>query len=309
MCATAHQKPEKAGAVEANQIQPLLFANGLSNLPMRAIIGGWSSWTFDIGGEYILRIARTDEIAQCHRKEARLLPVLADAVEFEVPAPIRTGTHRGYEYMLYRKLAGRAFDAGDDLATLGRTLQQLHGFDPSTAASLTGGDASPAAWQQRYQQIWEWVDVDVMPHLDAALQQQVASRYRRMMKSVEDMVPTFVHADLGTEHILVNDRNGEVRAIIDFETATVGDPAIDFVGILASLGRDATTEVMAAYGSHIPWDRLHFYWWMGSVHAVKYGVEQNDRGIIADGIAGLRKRMRAIAHWDAAAIPRADSGR
>lgn len=286
--------------MDVRRIQPLLAAHGLPESGVGVIPGGWASWTFDVAGEYILRIARTDEIARCHRKEARLLPALAREVGFEVPVPKWTGTFHGHEYMLYPRLAGRGIRVGDNLASLSDCLRQLHDFDLRTAAGLVDTEASPRVWRKRYEQTWSWVDAMIVPVLDDETAQQVRQRYTAMLASIERMTPTFVHADLGAEHVLVNG-DGEVTAIIDFETATIGDPAIDFVGVLAAFGHRATAQVIAGYGAPIAWERLHFYWWMGSVHAIKYGIDSDDRAIVADGIAGLQRRLREIERWSSAA--------
>jgi aminoglycoside phosphotransferase (APT) family kinase protein len=41
-----------------------------------------------------------------------------------------------------------------------------------------------------------------------------------------------VHNDLGPEHVLVDEETTLPIELIDFESAWVGDPAIDFVGLM-----------------------------------------------------------------------------
>ena len=84
--------------------------------------------------------------------------------------------------------------------------------------------------------------------------------------------------------------------MIDFEEAAVGDPAIDFVGLQIAFGADVVRDVVARYGG--PPDpgfagRLHFYVWMGSAHAILYGLDESDDALVADAIERLSKRVEA----------------
>jgi aminoglycoside 2''-phosphotransferase len=57
-----------------------------------------------------------------------------------------------------------------------------------------------------------------------------------------------VHNDLCAEHVLVDAATGELTGVVDFGDALVGDPVVDFVG-LVTVGPIAwVREVVAAYG-------------------------------------------------------------
>jgi aminoglycoside phosphotransferase (APT) family kinase protein len=102
-----------------------------------------------------------------------------------------------------------------------------------------------------------------------------------------------VHCDLGVEHLLV-DETGFLTGVIDFEDATLGDPAIDFVGLRLAFGDDVTRDVLARYGGPPDpgfADRLRFYCVMGSVHAILYGLDEESDEIVVDGVEGLCERL------------------
>lgn len=259
--------------------------------PITPIHGGWASWTFDLAGSHILRVSRRSDIDAAHQRETRLLPVLAQTVNFAVPVPIRFGWFRGRRYMIYAKLPGRAMRSGDEIEPVADMLRQLHDFPVARAAALVRCGPTSQAWHQDYLDSWTWIARDVLPLLDSSLRDQVTNRYKRMLPQLAQITPVLVHRDLGTEHIRVAAGTNTPHGIIDFETATVGDAAIDFVGILITLGEAATERVIAAYGGSICWARLWFYWWIGAVHAIHHGVVSEDASIVADGIAGLRQRI------------------
>jgi aminoglycoside phosphotransferase (APT) family kinase protein len=99
-----------------------------------------------------------------------------------------------------------------------------------------------------------------------------------------DFTPTFVHNDLGPEHILIDDSRDCVAGIIDFEDAMIGDPLIDRFArsMLGVPLYDLEARVFAHYR------------WMGALHAVIYGVENNFDDLRDDGLAGMRKRLAAL---------------
>ena len=260
------------------------------------VSGGWASWTFAVAGTHILRVARTPEIAAAHRREERLLPVLAPTLDFAVPVPEHVGVYEGRTFMLYRMLPGRALAAGDRLDRVAGMLRGLHAFPVERAGALLGCGTSPADWRAEYEADRAWIDAVVLPVLDPRLRETVARAYDAAVAGLGGgFTPVLVHRDLGTEHILCDPATGVPTGMIDFETAHVGDPAIDFVGLHITFGEAAVRKVIAAYGTPVPLDRLRFYVWMGAVHAIRYGVEEGDAALVAEAVAGLRERITAAA--------------
>lgn len=271
----------------------ILDAVGLASAQVEPITGGWASWTFDVDGIWILRVARNDVVARAHRREATLLPMVAECLDIAVPVPTVVAEHAGKTYMVYRRLPGRPFQKGDSIESLATAIRSLHDVPTADVASVLGDDPSPSAWRAGYERDREWIRDQVLPELDDGLASELMDRFDAAIPELDRVRPVLVHRDLGLEHVLVDDSTGRVTGLIDFEDATLGDPAIDLVGVLASLGEHATRDLIRHYGEPAPsWERLQFYFWMGSVHAIRYGVETGEPEIIADGINGLRQRLR-----------------
>lgn len=51
-----------------------------------------------------------------------------------------------------------------------------------------------------------------------------------------DFTPCLVHGDFGMTNILYSSVKKEISGVIDFGGVSIGDPAYDFAGILASYG-------------------------------------------------------------------------
>ncbi len=270
---------------------------------VRPILGGWAYWTFDVDGEWIFRFPRTDVIAAAAEAEQRLLPVLAVHVDFEVPVPEWSGTFGGRPFFGYRKLHGRPLQrtdfehdpmVSDRLVSM---LRQIHSFDVEMAKRLLGVEGSVSAWQRRYRDLRAAAVTNVVGLLDAPIAARVEDGLGRLIDGHVAFTPTLVHCDLGTDHILVDPATSLPMGIIDFEDATVGDPAIDFVGFWITLGPAQTQVLLDAYRDDLDTDfvqRIKTYWWIGSLHAVLYGLDQNDPAIVDDGLAGLRMRLGTL---------------
>ena len=59
--------------------------------------------------------------------------------------------------------------------------------------------------------------------------------------------PVLTHNDFGPDHLLVQPETLTVSGVIDFGDAVVGDPAIDFVGLMVMGNEDFMTSVAEAY--------------------------------------------------------------
>ena len=108
----------------------------------------------------------------------------------------------------------------------------------------------------------------------------------------------FIHRDLsGDAHILCDTQVNRVVGIIDWEDACIGDPAIDFTGLLWDCGRDFTERVLGHYlGQGGRLDpafrcRTRFYREIGSLHAILYGLETNDPAQVARGVEEVTARF------------------
>jgi aminoglycoside phosphotransferase (APT) family kinase protein len=253
---------------------------------VRQIHGGWASFTFLVDGDHILRFARTPEVAAAHRREAALLPLLARAVSFAVPEPDFFWARDDRSCMGYPLIPGRPLTVADDWRGLAGVLRELHGFPVDVVREVLGD----ADWRGYYERLWTDIAERALSLLDNDLRVVLTEAYRVFLAGDWDFTPVLVHRDLAAEHILVDD-DGRVVGLIDFEDAAIGDPAIDFAGLLAVLGPDRTNTLLGDYGRPVSRERLRCYWWLVPVHELLHGVGANDETVIGDAIAALRERL------------------
>lgn len=262
------------------------------------ILGGWANWTFELDGSSIVRFPRNDSVALATHRELLLLPELAaHASAFEAPQPSHVATWHDRPFFVYPRISGRALDVIERPiehgGTIGAALRDLHAFPVDRAAELLRLGSPDGVWRGRYEDLWDVVSAIALPEMDRQLADDVRRHYSRLVDAPPVFPPCLVHNDLGPEHVLIrrDDRVPPV-ALLDFEDATVGDPAVDLTPLVAFLGRAALPELVGDrdLGDRLS-ERLWFYRWMGSVHAVIYGVTADVEEERVGGLAELRRRL------------------
>jgi aminoglycoside 2''-phosphotransferase len=147
------------------------------------------------------------------------------------------------------------------------------------------------AWRAHYEDVWPLVEEVALPELDAALADRVRRNFNEMVGSPPEFPTCLIHNDLGPVHVLVGSK-GHPVGIIDFEGAWLGDPATDFAPLVAYLGSDSLSPLLAGRdGGERLHERLRFYRWMGSIHAIIYGVRE---GIAEERIGGVQELGRRL---------------
>jgi len=269
---------------------------------------GWSSFVLEINGDLILRFPRRPEIVPGLRREMALLPALARALSVAVPQydyiwpgdEGRTGVCR-WPFVGYRKIAGVPLDAAILSPALaghiGAVVSELHAFPPARAAELgvPGGDA--AAWRQEYVETYSWVRQLVWPLLAETAREEAAALWEAFLAAETNFRfrPVLVHRDLCGEHILCDPAAGRVNGIIDWEDAAIGDPAIDFVGLLWLCGADFTRQVLAHYAGPVEetlWSRVEFYTRIVPNYRVRFGLETGQADEVELGMQEMAQMLR-----------------
>jgi aminoglycoside 2''-phosphotransferase len=258
---------------------------------VREIHGGWGAFTFLLDDDHILRFARDASVVSAHRNEAALLPKLAAAVSFHVPEPDFFGAWDTGSCIGYPFIPGRPLTAADGWLALAGMLRELHGFPVDVARDTLGVAGTVAEWRGSREQVWADACERALPVLDEDLRTALTTEYTTFQAADPDFSPTLVHGDLAPEHVLVDDGDGRVVGLIDFEDATVGDPAVDFAGLLPLLGPARIERLVAAYGRPVDPARLRFYWRFAPVYDLLHGIDTGEQAITTAAVERLRARL------------------
>jgi aminoglycoside phosphotransferase (APT) family kinase protein len=226
----------------------LAEANLEHRLPLRATrVGlGQSNLTFELddadGRRWVLRrppfgrlLASAHDVA----REARILSALEAT---EVPAPRVHGVFRDGEtpVVLMEFVDGLVVDSvaiAESLTpehrraigtALPRTLARIHAVDLDATGLTDLASHKPYAGRQlaRWSRQWEQSRTRELPQLD------------RLTERLRDAIPeqheiALVHGDFHIRNVITEPKSGAIRAVLDWELCTLGDPLADIGSLLA----------------------------------------------------------------------------
>jgi len=176
-------------------------------------------------------------------------------------------------------------------------LSELHSFPIAQAVQAGVQEHTPAQWRERYQELYTDLQKRVFPLLDVQLRAQSERLWENFLdeRAIFAFQPVLIHGDLGCEHIFCDPLRGVLTGVIDWGDATIGDPALDFVGLQSGRGREFTERVLASYQGTVDiafWRRLDFYLRYLPYSELLYGSYSANEKFITKGIEGLRAMFR-----------------
>jgi aminoglycoside phosphotransferase (APT) family kinase protein len=255
---------------------------------------GWDNDTYEVNGEWIVQIPRTEANVRTQRAQIMLLPELVREVSAPVPFPEHVSLDPAA--MAYRKIEGVSLLEGDPPQEgmlperLGRFLYDLH-MVPLEYLGLRG--QGPGAWRARYVQELAHFREEVFPLLDAHERDRASTMFDAFLNEERNFSfpDALVHNDLGPAHILATPA-GDLAGIIDWGDAAPGDPAIDFAWILMH-APELGERALAAYGGAPDptfRERARFYARLSPWHELSFGLDAGQPAIIESGLASLNER-------------------
>lgn len=147
-----------------------------------------------------------------------------------------------------------------------------------------------AAWRGLYERIARRLFPHLRPdaraattaHFEAFFGQ--ASRWR--------IKPSLIHGDFGTGNIICDSTTGQMAGVVDFGSAGVGDPAVDFAA-LPWTPPAFFDGLLAAYPAiaSAP-ERVAFYRGTFALQEALFGVEEGDKEAFRRGIEPFSSRER-----------------
>jgi len=205
----------------------------------------------------------------------------------------------------YRKLGGVALEdesiTPEQLAALAPALaaflSELHSFPIAQAVQSGIQEHTPAQWRERYQERYTDLKERIFPLLDVELRAQSERLWENFLddRAIFAFQPVLIHCDLGCEHIFCDPLHSVLTGVIDWGDATIGDSALDFVGLHRGRGRGFTERVLARYHCTVDasfWRRMDFYLRYGPFSELLYGAYSGSEKFITLGIEGLHAMFR-----------------
>jgi aminoglycoside 2''-phosphotransferase len=251
-----------------------------------------------VNDDLIFRFPRDEEGIEKLATEVALLGRLRPFVPLPIPEPIYTSFMPraiGHVFAGYRMLPGEPLwretvAAMADPVTVQRLatqlatfLRALHGIPTDQVA-----DVLPSTdWRRLWRDLGEQIDAALFAYIPPATQERITATFAAFFDDPRNFAftPTVIHGDFGTGNLLFDPHRGAMTGVIDFGSATLGDPAND-VAALLTYGEPFVRQGLASYPAmEAMLPRARFYLRTFPLQDALYGVEHNDADAFADGIA------------------------
>ncbi len=271
----------------------------LENRQARPLAAGWDNELFMLGENWVFRFPKRAERVPWLLRETQIMPLMAEALGAMVPRFEYVGRPSAafpYAFVGYRLLWGKGADQIESLdqdglaKDVGRMLSRLHrvdatrvpptplGWEPEPWSVLASGLASVAS--------------RVRPLLDSRLL-TLAEPYLSgdVLEPAQDGPRRFIHNDICPDHLLVDPESSRLSGVIDFSDAVIGDPVLDFAGLIGVGDRAFIDQVIAHYdlaldgrfGSKLKWlTRVLTLTWLAE-------AATDDPGAVAKHLTWVRR--------------------
>jgi aminoglycoside 2''-phosphotransferase len=253
-------------------------------------------------GVLVFRFARVPVAIQTLRHEIALQISLQDRLPLPIPEPVYTHVDTdvvGEAFVGYRMIPGRplwreAFRVIGDAAARERMARQLADF--LHALHHTPAEAIPVALP-RHETVEEMADLygrirdRLFAHMRPDARRQVTAHFQPFVEAPDryPFEPRLRHGDFGTGNILYDPETLSIAGILDFGSAGIGDPAVDFAGLFACYEEAFYRQCSAVYPEmEQALDRVHFYRGTFALQEALFGIENDDRGAFERGMAAYR---------------------
>ena len=203
-----------------------------AHLPVAPVeLDGWDNTSFRLGGELSVRLPSADGYVPQVDKEHRWLPVLAPQLPLPIPAPVARGAPSvdfPRPWSVYRWLAGeparaeRIEDLSRFAADLAAFLAALYAIDPAGGPAAGAHSFFRGGPLDTYDREAREAISALGSEIDAHAATEV---WNAAVAAPWHDSPVWVHGDVAGSNLLVAD--GRLRAVIDFGSSAVGDPACD----------------------------------------------------------------------------------
>ena len=265
---------------------------------------GWANYVLEINGNLIFKFPRRPDILSKLATEVRLLPELSKVLPLPIPSfdyTAESPQDDGPTFVGYPKIPGQAMFLDQASSTtrrvvakqLGAFLTVLHRFSAEKAVELGILNDSADAWHREYKDRYSQISSQVLPLLKPAQRREIAQFWESFLNEPTNFVfaPVLVHRDLGGDNVCWDPASGTITGVIDWEAASLGDPAIDFANEFRTRSPSFTKMMLSAYGRAIDpgfLRRAAFYSKEGPVHEVLFGLQTGQQTLVTRGLQAIQ---------------------
>ncbi|MFW6109688.1 MAG: aminoglycoside phosphotransferase family protein [archaeon] len=283
--------------MDQDQLKTIIYTETNETIQSLNIINdGWDNQVIEINNELIFRFTRREETRKQHIKELELLPILNERLTLKVPNPIYARTNgKPPHYMAYKRIPGEpltrkaAKSLNQDylIETICNFLSELQDTPISLFSQVpvyTGEE-----WRDKYRELFSQVIEKITPMLETSTVEAIAEVFDEPLNASDffDYVPTLIHRDLTSEHILYS--GDQITGVIDWGDACFGDPAFDLTGFIMDYDSTLVENLIDALKVPAHYlKRAQFYARISVFHGALYMKEIGDEKRLQDKLNQIK---------------------
>ena len=219
----------------------------LAGLPVREVRStGTVNAIYRLGEQLYARLPRVPRFVRALEREWRWLPELAPGLTLRIPEPVALGQPAAeypFTWAIYRWIDGHPYadqlvdDERQAARDLARFVTELRRIPPPADA--------PAGGRRPLAELDAATRTSITAAGDAIDGPAALAAWERALQAPAwEGQPRWIHSDLLRPNLLVG--GGRLRAVIDFGSVGVGDPATDVIPAWAVFGRTGRAAFRAA---------------------------------------------------------------
>lgn len=258
-----------------------------------------------VNDEFVFRFVKRDFGYKDPQEEASLLHSLKKHITLPIPTPF----YQSSDALAYRLIRGKTLRrdvlmrlSEDDRQAvanqLARFFKELHsvpvneisGFELPKAPLQMNYDG----WVNAYEQIREKVFPFLMPHSREWATEHFESYLAE--RSNFEIEFKMIHGDIPPYHIIFDEQTKRIGGVIDFGSAGLGDPAIDFGSIIYYYGESLMNRLYKVYAEAETYlRRARFFAGEKEIRWLLTGIEKNDIHWFARNIGSAKDVQHNVA--------------
>ena len=254
-----------------------------------------------VNDNIVFRFPKYEKGIQKLRIETQLLEKIRPFITLQIPNPSYQRFQNevpGKVFAGYEMIEGDPFwkniftEINDEkqlqklACTLARFLKELHEIPLSTFEGIMQCDSTDM--YSEINSLYSQLKEHVYPFMRNAAKKEVSTSFELYLNESShfNFTPSLVHGDFGMTNILYSATKRDISGVIDFGGVSIGDPAYDLAGILASYGEEFL-QLFEAYYPNLEAvkERMYFYKSTFALQEALFGVLNNDKKAFEAGIA------------------------
>ena len=253
-----------------------------------------------VNEQVVFRFPKYFHLIEHLKVEAEILRFIQTCLPLPIPKPefvhleVQTvgEAFLGYTMIPGEPLGRDRFQTIEDEGILDGLAQQLTGFlqalhhlpvDPAFKRNLPIYET-----RQEYQEMFERVQKRLFVFMRLDARQWATNHFQTFLSETNNFTipPVLRHGDFGTSNLLFDPGSQRITGVIDFSSTGLGDPAVDFSGLLSSYGEAFLMRCMRFcpdLEGMLP--RVRFYRGVFALEEALFGIENDDPEAFQAGIA------------------------